>query len=72
MDRITVLQDRVIRYEGRGRCCNQSKKLITAIEIIVTMVCSNYLSKIRKAVSAVPEGVPVVLEVEHLNSGSHA
>jgi len=62
-DRVTVMRDG--EYVGTVNTKETTK------DEIISMMVGRTIYEDPKAVSAVPEGAPVVLEVEHLNSGSH-
>ena len=70
MDEIARITDRVTVMRDGEYVGTVNTKETTKDEIIATMV-GRTIYEDPKAVSAVPEGAPVVLEVEHLNSGSH-
>ena len=62
-DRVTVMRDG--EYVGTVNTKETTK------DEIISMMVGRTIYEDPKAVSSVPEGAPVVLEVEHLNSGSH-
>ena len=70
MDEIARITDRVTVMRDGEYVGTVNTKETTKDEIIAMMV-GRAIYEDPKAVSAVPEGAPVVLEVEHLNSGSH-
>ena len=70
MDEIARITDRVTVMRDGEYVGTVNTKETTKDEIIAMMV-GRTIYEDPKAVSAVPEGAPVVLEVEHLNSGSH-
>ena len=70
MDEIARITDRVTVMRDGEYVGTVNTKETTKDEIIAMMV-GRTIYEDTKAVSAVPEGAPVVLEVEHLNSGSH-
>lgn len=70
MDEIARITDRVTVMRDGEYVGTVNTKETTKDEIIAMMV-GRTIYEDPKAVSSVPEGAPVVLEVEHLNSGSH-
>ena len=70
MDEIARITDRVTVMRDGEYVGTVNTKETTKDEIIAMMV-GRTIYEDPKAVSTVPEGAPVVLEVEHLNSGSH-
>lgn len=70
MDEIARITDRVTVMRDGEYVGTVNTKETTKDEIIAMMV-GRTIYEDPKAVSVVPEGAPVVLEVEHLNSGSH-
>ena len=70
MDEIARITDRVTVMRDGEYVGTVNTKETTKDEIIAMMV-GRTIYEDPKAVSSVPEGAPVILEVEHLNSGSH-
>ena len=70
MDEIARITDRVTVMRDGEYVGTVNTKETTKDEIIAMMV-GRTIYEDPKAVSSVPEGAPVVLEVEHLNAGSH-
>ena len=70
MDEIARITDRVTVMRDGEYVGTVNTKETTKDEIIAMMV-GRTIYEDPKEVSAVPEGATVVLEVEHLNSGSH-